>query len=291
MLHTRVLTAAILLVVLVGVARWAPALVFDALLLLIISIACVEWMRLLAASHVTSIAAGVILFGLGLISLLYVPSIMAAAQSVGEGVLAIYVFATLIWLIAVPLAITKYAGIGGQRFAGKIVAFALCFATWLALIQADGFGKSFLLSVLLIVWVADTAAYFAGRAFGKRKLAPRVSPGKTWEGVIGAVAANLILALLLVNLMPVSPTNPAGSIFSLIHMSMGWAFLLAFTVLITLISVMGDLYESLLKRIAGVKDSGRLLPGHGGVFDRIDALVAVFPVTMCVVTLIQLGSI
>lgn len=291
MLHTRILTAVSLLVVLVGVAWWAPAPWFDGLLLLIIVIACFEWMRLLGVSVVGGIAAAGMLAALGAFSLFNTASVSAAAQGIGAGVLAIYVFATLFWLLAVPIAVAKFVSIGGQRLTGRIVVLVLCFATWLGLLQADGLGKAFLLSCLLIIWVADTAAYFAGRLFGKHKLAPAVSPGKTWEGVIGALIANLVLAIVMAKTMPVSSDNPAGSVFSLIQMSMGWGFMLAFTVLITLVSVMGDLYESLLKRIAGVKDSGKLLPGHGGVLDRIDALLAVIPVTMCVVTLIQSGTI
>lgn len=291
MLHTRILTAVSLLVVLVGVAWWAPAPWFDGLLLLIIVIACFEWMRLLGVSVVGGIAAAGMLAALGAFSLFNTASVSAAAQGMGAGVLAIYVFATLFWLLAVPIAVAKFVPIGGQRLTGRIVVLVLCFATWLGLLQADGLGKAFLLSCLLIIWVADTAAYFAGRLFGKHKLAPAVSPGKTWEGVIGALIANLVLAIVMAKTMPVSSDNPAGSVFSLIQMSMGWGFMLAFTVLITLVSVMGDLYESLLKRIAGVKDSGKLLPGHGGVLDRIDALLAVIPVTMCVVTLIQSGTI
>ncbi len=291
MLYTRILTAVILLVVLVGVAWWAPGPWFDGLLLLIIAIACFEWMRLLGLSLSGSVVSAGMLFALGIVSLFQTNSVIAAAQGLGGGILPIYILATLFWLIAVPIAVSRFVAIGGQRLAGRLLVFVLCFATWLGLLQADGLGKAFLLSSLLIIWVADTAAYFAGRAFGKRKLAPAVSPGKTWEGVIGAVVANLVLAVVMANTMPVSSGNPAGSVFSLIQMSMGWGFMLAFTVLITLVSVMGDLYESLLKRIAGVKDSGHLLPGHGGVLDRIDALLAVIPVTMCVVTLIQSGTI
>jgi phosphatidate cytidylyltransferase len=137
--------------------------------------------------------------------------------------------------------------------------------------------------------VADTAAYFAGRAFGRHKLAPAISPGKTREGVVGAVLANLVLAAGLAQAGLVSSANPAGTLFSMLQINLGWPLMLLITVLLTLVSVAGDLYESLLKRACGVKDSGRLLPGHGGVLDRVDAALAVFPVTMCIVSLIQTG--
>jgi phosphatidate cytidylyltransferase len=228
---------------------------------------------------------------LGVLGLLTNPAIILSASGSGIAVMPLYVLATLVWILLVPFAIARRTGIGGQRLAGQCMAIALCVATWLALLQADGMGKGFLLSVLLIVWVADTAAYFAGRAFGRHKLAPAVSPGKTWEGVIGALLGNVVLALGLISWQAALADNPGGSVFALLYHSLGLALMLACIVMITLISVMGDLYESLLKRITGVKDSGVILPGHGGVFDRIDALMAVFPVTMCLVTLMQSGQI
>jgi phosphatidate cytidylyltransferase len=123
---------------------------------------------------------------------------------------------------------------------------------------------------MAIVWIADTAAYFSGRAFGRRKLAPEVSPGKTWEGVYGALAAVALYALCL---LPFA--HDAG--FAAPVDAATVAAWLAFMLLVTAVSVIGDLYESLLKRHAGVKDSGHVLPGHGGVLDRADALLAAMP--------------
>lgn len=289
MLFTRVLTATVLLIVLIGFAGWAPAIAFDVLLLVILAVACTEWMRLLGLGTGASAVVGLGFIGLGLFGLFSVPSVMATAHGIGQGVLPLYVMATLVWCVAVPVAIVRFTAIGAQRFAGRAVAFALCFAAWCALLHADGLGKAFLLSVLLLVWVADTAAYFAGRAFGRHKLAPKVSPGKTREGVAGALAGTLLLAIVLAPMPWTSQANPAGNLFSFLVLHLGWAVTLMVVVMITLISVMGDLYESLLKRLANVKDSGSLLPGHGGVLDRVDALIAVFPVTMGIVSLIQSG--
>jgi phosphatidate cytidylyltransferase len=129
-----------------------------------------------------------------------------------------------------------------------------------------------LLSVFVIVWVADTAAYFAGRAFGRTKLAPHISPGKTWAGVYGAIAAVLVVAIAAWLLLP------TAAIFT--NRLLDEAVLAVAVMLIMALvamSIFGDLYESLLKRQAGVKDSSHLLPGHGGVYDRIDALVPVLP--------------
>jgi phosphatidate cytidylyltransferase len=118
------------------------------------------------------------------------------------------------------------------------------------------------LLVLVLVWIADTAAYFVGRAWGKRKLAPSISPGKTWEGAAGGVVAALAYAIICGFLIP----------------GIAWAGLLAAAVLLAMVSIVGDLFESAAKRQAGVKDSGTLLPGHGGILDRIDSATAALPV-------------
>jgi phosphatidate cytidylyltransferase len=126
------------------------------------------------------------------------------------------------------------------------------------------------LAAMAIVWIADTAAYFTGRAFGRRKLAPMVSPGKSWEGVYGAWVAVVLYALLLVPLAAAAGYRLSVDVVTVVI----W---LALIFVIASASVVGDLFESLLKRQAGVKDSGTLLPGHGGVLDRIDALLAAMP--------------
>jgi len=120
-----------------------------------------------------------------------------------------------------------------------------------------------LLVALGVVWVADTAAYFVGRRFGRRKLAPTISPGKTWEGVWGALAAGAIYWVAVWALLP----GPSA------HLVSG----LAWVTLTMLLGIEGDLFESWMKRVAGVKDSGSILPGHGGVLDRIDSLTATLP--------------
>jgi phosphatidate cytidylyltransferase len=136
-------------------------------------------------------------------------------------------------------------------------------------------GVPFVLSLLLLVWLADIGAYFSGKAFGKHKLAPAISPGKTWEGAIGGWLVVMIVALAAVVLHAFEPTLYSGL----------WAHwgalraLLALTLLVVF-SVVGDLFESMMKRQAGVKDSSGLLPGHGGVLDRIDALLPVLPLAM-----------
>lgn len=134
---------------------------------------------------------------------------------------------------------------------------------WAGFVQLRGDGLEWLLYVLLLVWLADIGAYFAGRRFGRRKLAPRVSPGKSWEGVYGGMAATALLAVGYAVILPL------GGVEAL--------WLIVATLVVTLASVLGDLLESLFKRWRGIKDSGRLLPGHGGILDRIDSLTAAVP--------------
>ena len=289
MLRTRVLTAVLALIVLIGAALWAPAFGFDVLLLAIMMVALYEWLGLLGLLSRRAAAIAAALGLVGVASLVYFPSIVLAAEGQGAALLPLYLLATLAWVVVAPIALSRGRSIGSPSGLGPAAAFVLCFATWLALLQADGIGKVFLLSVLLLVWVADTAAYFAGRAFGRRKLAPAISPGKTWEGVFGALAGNLLLAAMAIALAGPQSGGFGPTIFSLINDQVGGGFLFLFVILITLVSVVGDLYESLLKRLRGVKDSSGLLPGHGGVLDRIDALMAVFPVTMAMVSLLELG--
>jgi len=130
-----------------------------------------------------------------------------------------------------------------------------------------------LVTAMAIVWVADIAAYFAGRAFGRRKLAPSISPGKSWEGAIAGMLAVAILGMVSAQFALLSGALPA---VLLGHFGVPAAALIL--ALLAGLSVVGDLFESLLKREAGVKDSGKLLPGHGGALDRIDALIPTMPV-------------
>jgi phosphatidate cytidylyltransferase len=164
---------------------------------------------------------------------------------------------------------------GLKALAGLLVLWS----TWLALFVAKLQGTNFTLSVLLLVWAADIAAYFSGRAWGRHKLAPSISPGKSWEGVAGAVVGVLLLAWIWVSLDASQPAWSPSLYTRLMTNGLVWG---VWAVLgLTAMSVAGDLIESLIKRSAGVKDSSQLLPGHGGVLDRVDALLPVLPLAMC----------
>ncbi|EER60424.1 phosphatidate cytidylyltransferase [Acidovorax delafieldii 2AN] len=165
----------------------------------------------------------------------------------------------------------------------RLVAGVLAlWLAWLAVVQARHVGVNFLLSVLVLVWVADIFAYFAGRAFGlrftKNKLAPSISPGKSWEGVWGGLIGVTVLAFAWV--AADAHWQAAVPSFYSRMAQQGWWMLVITVLFMVAMSVAGDLVESLIKRSAGVKDSSGLLPGHGGVLDRVDALLPTLPLAM-----------
>jgi phosphatidate cytidylyltransferase len=173
------------------------------------------------------------------------------------------------------------------RVPAGVLALALA---WLAMAQARVIGVNFLLSILVLVWVADVFAYFAGRALGgkitQRKLAAVISPKKSWEGVWGGMAGVVVLAIVW-TLGDQAAQADVPSLYSRLAASFGWAVQVLAVIFLAAMSVVGDLTESLVKRSAGIKDSSQLLPGHGGVLDRVDALLPTLPLAMMLATLAQ----
>ncbi|PCF96790.1 phosphatidate cytidylyltransferase [Vreelandella nigrificans] len=166
----------------------------------------------------------------------------------------------LYWVIRYPEAGQQWQSTSRRLLMGLWVLLPC----WVGFNVLRDSGAVWLLFVLLLVWGADIGAYFAGRRWGKRKLAPRVSPGKSWEGVIGGLVVTVLLAVVFAFWQPLGVA--------------GGATLIAITALVTFVSVLGDLLESMLKRYRNIKDSSQLLPGHGGVLDRIDSLTAAIPI-------------
>jgi phosphatidate cytidylyltransferase len=158
------------------------------------------------------------------------------------------------------------------RWLAALTGLLVLVPAWLALVELRNVGPLLLLLLMSVAWISDIAAYFTGRRFGRHKLAPSISPGKTWEGVLGAVLAVGLYALLW------SMVWRGQFPHALKSMRFGTFGMLLFLWLLTVLGIYGDLFESALKRQAGVKDSGAMLPGHGGALDRIDALTAVLPV-------------
>jgi len=184
-----------------------------------------------------------------------------------------------IWLIrftpALKLGLPAPEGSGNTML--SMVYAATLVSCFVAMLLLFARGPVFLLSVMAVVWAADIFAYFSGKAFGKHKLAPTISPGKSWEGAVGGMVSVLVLASVTVLLAPSVPLLQDTFAVRMAE-RMGWGIMLAVLVLIVAASIVGDLFESMLKRRAGMKDSSNLLPGHGGVLDRIDALVPVLPI-------------
>jgi phosphatidate cytidylyltransferase len=178
---------------------------------------------------------------------------------------ALFAASTLFWLILAPAWLRRGALRPGKALLAATGLFVLV-PTGLAALALP---PNRLLLALGLVWTADTAAYLAGRAFGRHKLAPGISPGKTWEGVAGAAAATLIYAIICA-----LPGAPLGAYVQ----GAGWVPYLAVAMLLCAVSIAGDLFESALKRQAGAKDSGTVFPGHGGVLDRIDSITSTLPI-------------
>lgn len=243
------LLAAFLAALLALDPRW-----FAALIGAIVAAAAWEWARL----------AGCRVSGSALYAVALVAGGAALASAPGLTDAVLFAAATF-WVVIAPVWLARgfLPRAPGARLA---LGFAVLLPAGLA---AVALGRAMLLALLGLVWVADTAAYLAGRAFGRRKLAPAISPGKTWEGALGAAAACAVYAIILALSVPALRGQVQG-VF--------WVLYVGGAVFLCATSIVGDLLESALKRAAGAKDSGALLPGHGGVLDRIDSVAAALPV-------------
>lgn len=281
MLKQRIITAVLMLALLLPAVFYPDSRAFAAVSVLLIAAAAWEWAKLNQCGPKVALALGF------LCALLCLASWWAGWLAVPLRLLWIVVGSAWVvlgaWLLRTGapawLALPQVVRLSGGLFA--------LWAAWVAVAQARMIGINFLFSVLVLVWVADIFAYACGRLWGgrffKRKLAPGISPGKTWEGALGGVIGVVVLAL-------VWKAAEAGgmperiSLYSRLGAG-GQAFMALAVVFLAAMSVVGDLVESLFKRSVGVKDSSALLPGHGGVLDRVDALLPVLPLAMMLATL------
>jgi phosphatidate cytidylyltransferase len=271
MLRERIITAVVLVAALVLAVLPASPVPFAALTLVMIAAAGWEWARLCGLPGAASIVSGVVLALAG-----------ALLGPLGYGLeipVGVWIGVATVWVVGGAIALR--AGPAGFLQLNRPVRFAigwlLLLAAWCAFVAAKERGLAFLASVCVLVWVADIAAYFGGRALGRRKLAPTISPGKSWEGAWTGLAAVLVMAVI------VAALHERTNLFALLQSHGGWAGLVVACAGLVALAVVGDLCESLAKRAAGAKDSSRLLPGHGGVLDRIDALLPVFPAALAIV--------
>jgi len=274
MLGQRIVTALVLLALLLPSLAAASPLPFIGLTVLLIAAAGWEWSRLNGGQ------GAVATLGFGLVLALICVGAWRALDA-GAGLQPLWWAAGVAWVIGGGLALR--AGPAGWPRLPMPVRWLLGMAAltlaWLALAQARTIGVNFLLSTLCVVWMADIAAYFGGRAFGRRKLAPSISPGKSWAGVYSGVAGVLVLGFAWLAIDRQWALDSA-SLYTRLHQAHGTTGLVLSLVVLSGLSVVGDLFESLVKRAAGAKDSSGLLPGHGGVLDRIDALLPVLPTAM-----------
>ncbi len=272
MLKQRVITALVLLAILLPALFYSRPEPFCAITLVLIAAGAWEWGRLNGYGNPIASFLGVCCVALCVVSwrlgLLDMP--LATLWSITG---AAWVLSSA-WLL--KRGVPGWAAVPRPvRLVGGLLALWLA---WLAVAQARVIGINFLLSVMVLVWVADIGAYFTGRAFGRRKLAPSISPGKSWEGVWGGMAGVLVLAAGWVA-GDVYAMTSVMSLYSQLILADWWLLPLA-VLFLAAMSVVGDLVESLIKRSAGVKDSSWLLPGHGGVLDRVDALLPTLPLAM-----------
>jgi len=270
MLKTRVMTAAVLLAGFVSALFLLPKNGWIAFCAVFLGLSAWEWGALMALA-----AVGRSIYSIFLVGLFVLPGILETAVTNGRYAPAwVYYVAGSFWMVLVPLWIGWRQRIDGRALLLAVGAIVLVPA-FAAMVDLRSIHPSLLIAVLGTVWVSDTAAYFAGRRFGRRKLAPSISPGKTWEGVAGALAAVGIYALVWAGLGAPGHTSawPAA-------MRVAVTWILPVLLGLAVVGMIGDLFESLIKRQAGVKDSGTLLPGHGGILDRIDAPVAMLPLAV-----------
>ena len=271
MLKTRIVTAVLLFAAFFCALIFLPPLGWICVTALVAAVAFWEWGALMKLPEKIRLVLGVVMItlcaGIAIIFpyALGLDGQFSGAWHVGRW---LYLPAGAFWLFVVPLWLRRRWSL--QNFiVGCVTGMIVILPTWLALVQLRQLGAVPLLGIMAVVWSADIAAYFSGRTFGRHKLASTISPGKTWEGAVGGALAVVLYGILF------SPRLPQA-------LAENRLMLIFFLVILTVISVVGDLFESMLKRQAGMKDSSSVLPGHGGVLDRIDSLTSTLPLVALV---------
>ena len=260
MLKSRIITAVILLLLLLLVLFVLPGSWWTAVVVLMVMQGIAEWSKL------SRLSRGQTFLYAALTLLLMMAFIWFDAHHSGIRLphLSIYTVSAVLWLVVVPIWMAAGLKVENQALM-CLTGWAVLLPTGLAMLDLRSLSPWLLLLAMSLVWVADIGAYFSGRRFGKHKLAPGISPGKTWEGVAGALLCTSIYALIVWYALAARLVVPS---FAIVLPAI-WCWVA--------LAVIGDLFESLIKRQAGVKDSGSLLPGHGGLLDRIDALTSTLP--------------
>ena len=276
MLRQRVITALVLVAVLLATLAARSPWPFAVLTLALMAAGGWEWARLNQATRALNWALGgaVVLGGMAAMAVGWTQRVPAALWWLGLA----------LWVLGGAWAL-RVGPEGWPRVARPLrwlLGVAAIWLAWLAVAQARTISINLLLSVLCLVWMADVAAYFGGRAWGRAKLAPSISPGKSWAGVWTGMAGVQLLAVFWIWLDRRYGFD-GSSLYTRLYVHGGAVGLAVALVLLSALSVVGDLVESLVKRAAGAKDSSQLLPGHGGVLDRVDALLPTLPAAMALV--------
>jgi phosphatidate cytidylyltransferase len=279
MLIQRIVTAVLLLAILLPAMFARETYWFLSIALLLMALGAWEWARLNQCASSTSYGMGFVCMGL-----CFTAWVLGLHQ---KSTPAIWVLLGGAWVLAgawlLKLGVAGWAQIPQWlRLVGGLLALS---GAWLAVAQARELGINFLLSILALVWIADIFAYFTGRALGQHKLAPGISPGKSWEGVWGGMTGVLLLSVVWIWIDQTAKVQVL-SFYSHLNRVGWWAVVMGGFFMASM-SVLGDLVESLVKRSAGAKDSSKLLPGHGGVLDRVDALLPTLPVAMMLLSLLR----
>lgn len=262
MLRTRVITALIMLIVFGSALFYFPPLGWLVFVAIVCALAGWEWGALCGWSGgARRVYGGCVGLAAGAMAW---PFSVGAGENATQILLVGFAISTVFWFLIAFAWLKARWNLGGGA-AAAVVGLVVLVPTALALVFLRALNPWALLAAMALVWIADIAAYFSGRAFGRRKLAPSISPGKSWEGVIGAIIAVEVYGAALV-----IGTSLEFSVAQMIVVAVALAAL-------TGVSVAGDLFESMLKRQAGIKDSSNLLPGHGGILDRIDSLTSTLP--------------
>jgi phosphatidate cytidylyltransferase len=261
MLKTRIFTAIVLLGLFLPALFWLPLLAWAAIMLGLTLVCLHEWAGFLQMSKSQARSYLLVSAALGLAVLFLL--LQQGFHWFFYHALHVFALATVFWLVIVPVALFLNT-FTQSKAVNALAGWALMMSLWLALVAAKEVNPFVLLTIISTIWLADSAAYFAGKQFGRHKLAPAISPGKTWEGVYGALFAVAIYATVL---------KLSGAV------STWW--ILPGLWLVTIAGVYGDLFESFFKRRANLKDSGRFLPGHGGFLDRVDGVIPALPIGLC----------
>jgi phosphatidate cytidylyltransferase len=276
MLKTRVITATVLLAVFLPILFLLPPIYINVLFLVMIILAAWEWSRLIAPGATRAALIYASLCFIAIAALLFFSNV--------DIDIALLLVAMVFWIVGAPLIMSRgtQLTLSKWQFFLAVLGLIVLPATWFALVFLREMGLLWLLTAMALVWVADIGAYFVGKAFGRRRLAPQLSPGKTVEGALGGIVLCCFFATLCALYLP-----PTATIFGAFAVSWGWLPMFLLVISLTALSIVGDLFESQLKRLSGVKDSSHLLPGHGGVLDRIDALLPTMPIVVLLVGLLK----